>query len=113
MKRGSNSEDVTRLTEREVRILLALAIGKKMTGYEIARQVEVDSSGRLEMGNGTLRPALERLNSFRFIEDNGKSKKGPGVPARSWGLTSLGRVILGGELQSYRKLVNLGDERAA
>jgi PadR family transcriptional regulator PadR len=111
MKRAANYEEVMPLTEREVRILVALSAARQMTGYEIARQVEEDSGKQLVMGNGTLRPALERMDKFGLIEDRGRDGTGPGKPARVWRITSLGRMMLEWELASYRRLVRLGEGR--
>ncbi|HEY2003842.1 MAG TPA: PadR family transcriptional regulator [Candidatus Saccharimonadia bacterium] len=111
MKRAPNYDDVMPLTEREVRILVALCGAKTMTGYSIGRQVEEDAGKNIAMGNGTLRPALDRLNRYGVIENVGVDKTGPGLPARIWRVTSLGRMILEWELSSYRRLVRLGEGR--
>ena len=110
MKRAPNYDEVMQLTEREVRILTALA-KEQMSGYEIARQVEEDSGKKLVMSNGTLRPALERMAKFGVIENRGRDSHGPGLPARVWRITSLGRMMLEWELASYRRLIRLGEGR--
>ena len=110
MKRAPNYDEVMALTEREVRILTALAKGQ-MSGYEIGRQVEEDSGKQLKLSNGTLRPALERMHRFGVIEERGRDGSGPGSPAKMWRITSLGRMMLEWELSSYRRLVRLGEQR--
>jgi len=111
MKRAPNYDDVMPLTEREVRILVALCSAKNMSGYNIGRQVEEDAGKNMVMGNGTLRPALDRLDKYGMIENVGVDKSRPGLPARIWRVTSQGRMILEWELASYRRLVRLGEGR--
>ena len=48
------------LSNRELRILLALAAGPS-SGYGVAEQYQEDAHDELKLSNGTLFPALKRL----------------------------------------------------
>jgi DNA-binding PadR family transcriptional regulator len=49
-------------------LLLALLLNKDSYGYEMAKQIKLKSGGDYEIGEGTLYPALKRLESNEYIE---------------------------------------------
>jgi DNA-binding PadR family transcriptional regulator len=110
MKVPLSKEDIPVLTQREFAILLALAGGKK-TGYEIARQAEKDTSEMVDFSNGTLYPALKRLEEGRLIESSLVTSKTAGKEPKLYALSYVGKMILEWRLQELRKLVRLGEER--
>jgi DNA-binding PadR family transcriptional regulator len=63
------------------------------------------------MSNGTLVPALRRLEAYGAIEldKHGNARSGPG--RKIWRLSRKGRMMLELELAVYRRLVRLGHER--
>jgi DNA-binding PadR family transcriptional regulator len=98
------------LSEREVRILAALATGP-LSGYAIAKSVDEDSLGALQLSNGTLYPALKRLERLEAVQDLGLRQGGPGKDKRVWQLTRTGRVMLEWEVSAIRRLVRLVESR--
>lgn len=59
-------------------ILLSLLQQKEMYGYEIAKQIEEQSAGYLQFKEGTLYPALKRLELQNYVESYWKdSSDGP------------------------------------
>ena len=90
------------LSQSEFYILLSLAI-KSRHGYEIMKQVEQDSDGKVALGPGTLYGAIKRMLHSRLIEET------PGdAPRRKfYTLTDEGRKSLSAELQRYNDAVEL------
>ncbi|XEC95768.1 PadR family transcriptional regulator [Paenibacillus tarimensis] len=59
-------------------ILLSLLESKAMYGYELAQQIEKDSEGYLRFKEGTLYPALKKLEVNGLVESYWQeSKEGP------------------------------------
>ena len=90
--------------------MVVLADGP-LHAYAIARKCDEDSGGEGVMSNGTLYPALRRLEAAGAIEP-GKAAAGRPVAGRNiWRLSRQGRMMLELELATYRRLVRLGHER--
>jgi DNA-binding PadR family transcriptional regulator len=98
------------LSEREVRILMALA-GKPLSGYAIVRGVDEDSLGAVKLSNGTLYPALKRLERLEAVQDLGLREGGPGKDKRVWQLTRTGRLMLEWEVAALRRIIRLAETR--
>lgn len=90
------------LSQSEFYILLSLAI-KSRHGYEIMKQVERDSGGKVAMGPGTLYGAIKRMVQSGLIEEI----DGDNARRKYYTLTDKGRKSLTAELQRYNDAVEL------
>lgn len=84
-------------------VLKALTLGP-MHGWGIGQRIQQISEGMLEVNQGSLYPALQRLEHSGLIE----SEWGPSENnrrARYYRLTASGRRALGEEVESWRRLV--------
>ena len=99
------------LSKLDTSILVAL-LERPISGYVIARQCEADSDGVLSVSNGTLFPALKRLEEMNFIHPKGEPVAGPGKPKQVYQITSLGREVLSWEIRRLDKLVKLANVRS-
>ena len=74
-----------------------------MHGWGISQRVQQISDGELEMNQGSLYPALQRLEKAGLIaSDWGVSDNNR--QARFYRLTAAGRRALGNELESWKRL---------
>ena len=79
-----------------------------MHGWGISQRVQQISAGQLEMNQGSLYPALQRLEKDGLITsewgttDNNRQ-------ARYYKLTAAGRRALGQELESWRRFASALD----
>ena len=96
------------LSNRELRILLALAAGPS-SGYGVAEQYREDAHDELKLSNGTLFPALKRLEDMGLI--TAESAAGRGVGRKMYQLTRRGRMQLTLDLAALEHLARLGRER--
>lgn len=101
MKRNFN-----RLPQVACSILLALSL-KPRHGYEIIKQIKLDSDGRISVAPGALYISLKKSNERGFIEELSEEQDG----RRYYRLTDAGRKALGGELKYYQSAVELGRQR--
>jgi PadR family transcriptional regulator PadR len=89
-------------------ILLSLLDEKDMYGYEIAEQIEQLSEGYLRYKEGTLYPALKRLEIQGLVESYWQqSHEGP--RRKYYRLTQTGRKALTDQKQewtSFRKVMS-------
>jgi DNA-binding PadR family transcriptional regulator len=92
-------EDLLPLTPAVFHILLVLAKGEKH-GYEIMKQVQLDSSGGVRMGNGTLYGSIKRMLADDLIADAGE-KPGDDARRKYYKLTTRGRKVLNAEMKRY------------
>ena len=90
------------LSQSEFYILLSLAI-KSRHGYEIMKQVEQDSAGKVIMGPGTLYGSIKRMLQSGLIEE----LAGDHARRKYYALTDKGRKSLTSELQRYNDAVEL------
>ncbi len=90
------------LSQSEFYILLSLAI-KSRHGYEIMKQVEQDSGGKVILGPGTLYGAIKRMLQSGLIEE----AAGDHARRKYYALTDKGRKSLTSELQRYNDAVEL------
>lgn len=94
------------LSQSEFYILLSLAI-KSRHGYEIMKQIEQDSDGKVLVGPGTLYGSIKRMLQSNLIEEvaAGHSRR------KYYTLTNQGRKSLTFELQRYSDAVELAKRK--
>jgi PadR family transcriptional regulator, regulatory protein PadR len=87
----------------ELLILRTLARGRAMHGFEIADFIQQTSSGVLQVEEGSLYPALQRMLLKDWIEGEwGKTEENR--RARYYALTAEGRKQLARELDRYARV---------
>src|SRR5579859_3113400 len=86
-------------------ILLALSL-KDRHGYEIIKQVEADSDGKIKLSPGALYASIKQL-----LEQDLIAKAQFDGRRRYYRLTNQGRVVLAGELNYYHTSLKLARER--
>lgn len=94
------------LSQSEFYILLSLAI-KSRHGYEIMKQVERDSGGKVLLGPGTLYGSIKRMLQSELIEE----VAGDNPRRKYYTLTEKGRTALASELQRYKDAVELAKRK--
>lgn len=94
------------MTQSEFYILLSLAI-KIRHGYEIMKQVEIDSNKTVILGPGTLYGSIKRMLGSKLIEN----AKGENSRRKYYKLTEKGRTSLSSELERYRNAVDLAKRK--
>lgn len=94
------------LTPAVFHILFSLAKGEKH-GYEIMKQVKLDTQGKVKMGNGTMYGSIKRMLSDKLIEDAGNKIDPNNERRKYYKLTKLGRKVLNAEMNRYVKTVSL------
>jgi DNA-binding PadR family transcriptional regulator len=100
----------TSLTPAVFYILLSLANGEKH-GYEIMKQVKLDTQGKIAMGNGTMYGSLKRMLADDLIMEAG-DRIDPGHTRRKYyQLTELGRKVLQAEMNRYVETATIIKER--
>jgi transcriptional regulator len=82
-------------------VLKALAL-EPMHGWGIGLRIEQISKGRLEVNQGSLYPALQRLEHRGWIESEWQSTEN-NRRARYYTLTKLGRKSLGEEVDKWNR----------
>jgi DNA-binding PadR family transcriptional regulator len=90
-----------------VPIVLALVRERPMYGYEMVKQVNARSGGRLEWREGTLYPALHRLEADGLVkaewQDAPPSEGGTGARQRKYyAITRKGRAELARRLEEWQ-----------
>ena len=99
-QRTSPGPDILRGT-LDLLILRALSFGPAH-GYAVARWIEGASGDALAVGEGTLYPALHRLEERKWITASwGTSENNR--QAKFYALTKLGRARLGIEAENWRR----------
>ena len=82
-------------------ILKALAL-EPMHGWGIGLRIEQISQGRLGVNQGSLYPALQRLEHHGWVESDWQSTEN-NRRARYYSLTKLGRKALGEEVEKWNR----------
>jgi transcriptional regulator len=103
---GSASSDVLRGT-LDLLILKALSL-QPMHGWAIAQRLEQLSRDALRVGQGSLYPALQRLEERGWIDSEWRATE-QGRRARFYELTRAGRRALGEETASWHMYVDMVD----
>ncbi len=88
-------------------ILLALSL-KPRHGYEIIKQVEDDSRGKVSLSSGALYTSIKQLHDNKFIEELSLTND---PRRRYYRLTDGGRAALNQELEYYRNSLELAGQR--
>lgn len=94
------NQDVLRGT-LDLLVLKTLTLGS-MHGWGIGQRIQEISGGELEVNQGSLYPALQRLEHQGLVE----SEWGPSENnrrARYYRLTAAGRSAVGAEVDSWRR----------
>ena len=92
------------LAPAALHILLALAAGR-MHGYAIMQEVARQSDGRYKLGPGTLYDNLQKLSAQGLVEEGAAPGPGDDPRRRYYRLTSLGRRVLGAEIDRLEGVV--------
>ena len=86
-------------------LLLSLLAGEVMYGYQIVKEMEKRSSGYFRFKEGTLYPALHRLEEGGLVE--GKwGESDPAVPRRYYHITGRGKRVLEERLSEWRRFAS-------
>lgn len=86
-------------------LLLALLEMERMYGYQIVKEVEQRSSGYFAFKEGTLYPALHRLERGRLIE--GRWQENPNnVRRRYYQITAKGKQALADRMKEWQRFAN-------
>ncbi len=94
------------LSPSEFYILLSLAI-RSRHGYEIMKQVEQDSGGKVALGPGTLYGSIKRMLQSELIEE----VSGDHPRRKYYTLTENGRRSLSSELARYHDAIELAKKK--
>lgn len=103
---------LTPLTPAVLYILLALSTQERH-GYGIMKQVEKDSKGKVRMGPGTLYGSLKRMLEAGLVEESAQ-RLDPALDDKRriyYKITGLGKKALAEELERYRYLLSLAEEK--
>jgi len=100
---GESSSDVLRGT-LDLLILKTLAL-ESMHGWGISQRIQQTSRGVLEVNQGSLYPALQRLELKGWIESEWGSTEN-NRSAKYYRLTRKGRRALGDETENWRRYVS-------
>ena len=95
------------LTPAVFYILLALSI-KERHGYDIMKQVESDSHGKVKMGPGTLYGSIKRMLETGLIVEVNNSEN---TRRKFYRLTKKGQKHLSAEIQRYSEIVDLAKNK--
>jgi DNA-binding PadR family transcriptional regulator len=100
------------LTPAVFHILLALSSGERH-GYGIMKQVEADTQGKVNMGNGTLYGSIKRMLEAGLVEESDKRVDPEMDDQRRiyYQITGVGAKALAAELERYQRIVTLAQER--
>lgn len=102
-----SSSEVLRGT-LELLILKTLAL-EPMHGWGISQRIQQTSRGLLEVNQGSLYPALRRLELKGWIEGEWSSSENNRA-AKYYRLTRAGERALGTETESWRRYVSMVEE---
>ena len=85
-------------------LLLSLLAKEEMYGYQIVKEMESRSSGYFRFKEGTLYPALHRLEESNLV-DGTWQEADTGVPRRYYNITKKGRNVLAERLREWRRFL--------
>lgn len=102
------SKNYTFLPKVAFSILFALSL-KERHGYEIIKQVEEDSSGKIKLGPGALYTSIKQLHKKGLIVEIEKNSKDSN--RRYYKLTAEGMRVLQDELDYYSSTLTLARHR--
>jgi transcriptional regulator len=84
-------------------LILRIIAREPLHGWAIAKRIQVLSGDVLSVGQGSLYPALHRLEQQGWIEAEWKDSE-LGRPGKFYGLTRDGRKQLEREMKTWRRL---------
>ena len=105
-KPPATQNDVVRGT-LDLLILKALSL-EPMHGWAITQRLEQLSREALQVGQGSLYPALQRLEEKGWIDSEWRATE-QNRRAKYYELTAVGRRALGTEAESWRRYVSMVD----
>jgi len=105
-KPPSAPNDVVRGT-LELLILKTLSLGP-MHGWAVAQRLELLSGDLLQVGQGSLYPALQRLEERGWVDSEWRVTD-QNRRAKYYRLSPAGRRALGAETESWRRWVQMVD----
>ncbi len=83
-------------------LLLSMLSGEAMYGYQIVKEIGERSSGYFRFKEGTLYPALHRLEASGLVEGQWRDTS-TGVPRRYYHITLKGRNTLDERTAEWRR----------
>jgi PadR family transcriptional regulator, regulatory protein PadR len=83
-------------------LILQALVHEPCHGYRIAKRIKAGSKGVLDFKEGTLYPALHKLNNEGLVESYEGVEKGR--PRRYYRITKSGLAMLGRDRAEWRKL---------
>ena len=86
-------------------LLLTLLTDEPMYGYQLVREIKRRSSGYFQFKEGTLYPALHRLEKSGLITGSWISSN-TGQPRRYYAITAAGETALNHKLREWRSFSN-------
>jgi transcriptional regulator len=89
-------------------LILRSLLGGSVHGWALSQQIRQRSEELLHVGQGSLYPALQRLEQQGWIESEWKATE-QHRPARFYSLTASGRRALTAETKSWREYVRAVD----
>jgi PadR family transcriptional regulator PadR len=104
MCRVSRSSDKTELLQGTLDLLLLQVVSlRPLHGYAIAQRLNQISREALQVQQGSLYPALHRLEGRGWLRAEWRTTES-GREAKFYALTAAGRKRLGGERAEWRRL---------
>lgn len=92
----------------QIDLMVMAVVGRKPShGYDIIKALKVRSGGRLELAEGTIYPALYRLEQAGYLQSDAKTVAGRS--RRTYRLTASGRAALRERQRAWRDLVDSVD----
>jgi PadR family transcriptional regulator PadR len=83
-------------------LILSLLSEGQMYGYQIVKEMRNRSSGYFRFKEGTLYPALHRLEKSGLVQGQWKEAES-GVPRRYYAMTPQGQQVLSERLDEWRR----------
>ena len=89
-------------------LILRTLLSAPLHGWALSQSIQQQSENLLRVGQGSLYPALQRLEQQGWIESEWKPTE-QNRPARFYTLTASGRRALAAETKSWRQYVRAVD----
>jgi transcriptional regulator len=89
-------------------LILRTLLGAPMHGWALSQSIQQQSENFLRVGQGSLYPALQRLEQQGWIESEWRSTE-QNRPAKYYTLTTSGRRALTAEMRTWRQYVHAVD----
>ena len=83
-------------------LILDVLVHERSHGYRIAQRIKERSEGILDFKEGTLYPALHKLENDGLVESSETVEKGR--PRRYYRITKSGRAMLAKDRADWRRL---------